>query len=268
MPELRWALGGLGLLFLLGLVLWEWRRSRRTPARARLPESSVADITLTTERPRRIEPDLGDVVSVFAPRNEDSLEVPVIMPVESVKQDVPVAAQSAVDIPAAARDASGEMMTQPVAVAAPVAIRWPPAQSERVLSLRVVKHDGVPLPGRALRIALEAAGLANGPQDIYHRADPGGAVIVSAANLVRPGTLDPAQMDAAEYRGLSLFSVLPGPLPPARMLEELVATARYVAQRLSAIVQDEKGAGLDGTRLAELRLSLAGGDAPPDGGTP
>ena len=35
--------------------------------------------------------------------------------------------------------------------------------------------------------------------------------IVSAANLVHPGTLDPAHMDAQEYRGLSLFSVLPVP---------------------------------------------------------
>ncbi len=290
MPQLRWALTGLGLLFLLGLVLWEWRRSRRAPARSRLPEASVADITLTMERPRRIEPDLGDVVGVFAPRADDSLEVPVIHPVEPITQDVPVAAGSAVDVPAAARGASGAVLAQPLPARAfaetdidaavtlppgvvaspvlqkPVEIRWPPAQSERVLSLRVLKHDGAPLPGRALRISLEAAGLVNGPQNIYHRADPDGAVIVSAANLVRPGTLDPAHMDAAEFRGLSLFSVLPGPLPPVRMLEELVATARSVSQRLGAVVQDERGAGLDGTRLVELRRSLEGGDAA--GGTP
>jgi cell division protein ZipA len=135
-------------------------------------------------------------------------------------------------------------------------VRWPPSRSERVLTLRIVKADGGPLPGRALRGALEATGLAAGPQTIYHRADVAGEVIVSAANLVRPGKLDPAHMDVEEFRGVSLFSVLPGPLPPIRMLEELVATARSIAHRLGAVVQDEKGEDLDCLRLTELRRSL------------
>jgi cell division protein ZipA len=134
-----------------------------------------------------------------------------------------------------------------------------------VLTLRIMKVNGDVLPGRALRVALEAAGLVSGPQQIFHRADPEGAVIVSAANLVQPGILDPAKMDATEYRGLSLFSVLPGPLPPVRMLEELVATARSVAHRLGAIVEDEQGADLDGRRLAELRRSLPQGGGPGGG---
>jgi cell division protein ZipA len=144
-----------------------------------------------------------------------------------------------------------------------VPVRWPPARSEQVLTLRLVRQDGAALPGHALRVALEAAGLASGPQTIYHRADAEGAVIVSAANLVRPGTLDPQHMDAEEFRGLSLFSVLPGPLPPVRMLEELVATARAVAHRLGAVVQDERGADLDGQRLLQLRQSLPAGPQGP-----
>jgi cell division protein ZipA len=180
-----------------------------------------------------------------------------------------------VDIPAAARGITGDALLmnrpavnhhEPVSTeVAPAAtattatrpvIRWPPPAAERVLTLRVVKPGGDHLAGRALRIALESAGLECGPQSIYHRADPEGAVIVSAANLVQPGTLDPEHMDGMEFRGLSLFSVLPGPLPPVRMLEELVATARSVAHRLGAIVQDEGGEDLDGPRLMALRRSL------------
>jgi cell division protein ZipA len=288
MPELRQALIGLGLLFLGLLALWEWRRSRRTP-RTRLPDTPVADITLNTERPRRLEPDLGEVVSVFAPQSGDALDVPSISAVEPVAEPLRVSGESAVDVPATARGASGEVITQhgaeptladdgypqspsvlePVQAAAASSpskphapIRWPPLATERVLSVRIVKTDGSALSGRAARIALESAGLVSGPQSIYHRPDADGAVILSAANLVRPGTLDPQQMDAAEYRGLSLFSVLPGPLPPARTLEELVATARSIAHRLGAVVQDEKGADLDGQRLTELRRSLPAADAP------
>jgi cell division protein ZipA len=234
------------------------------------------------------------VVGVFAPQAEEALEVPSMRPVEPL-EPLCVSTDAAVDVPATARGASGEFITQSpaidlaadsqpeppdaaVAAAPPVdaepaaatstqktraAIQWPPRETTRVLALRIVKTDGGALAGRAVRIALESAGLASGPQSIYHRADGDGAVIVSAANLVRPGTLDPQHMDAAEYRGLSMFSVLPGPLPASRMLGELVATARSIAQRLGAIVQDENGGDLDGQRLVELRRSL-----PADNGAP
>jgi cell division protein ZipA len=262
---------------------WEWRRSRRLPRRVPL-EPRAPDITLTTERPRRLEPGIGEVPAVMHGGQEEILEVPSILPHEPL----PVSRESAVDVPAAARGADGEAIANasvattawsdvspsegatPAAAHAPhathaaapaVAIRWPPAQADRVLTLRVVKPSGEALHGRTLRIALEGAGLASGPQKIFHRADVAGAVIVSAAHLVQPGVLDPAQMDATDYRGLSLFSVLPGPLPPVRMLEELVATARSVAHRLGAIVQDEKGADLDGPRLMALRQSLEDGPA-------
>jgi hypothetical protein len=279
MPELRWALGGIGAVFLVALLVWEWRRSRRLPRRVPL-EPRAPDITLTTERPRRLEPGIGEVPAVMHGGQDEILVVPSILPHEPLM----VSHESAVDVPAAARGADGVIISAgsslPGAGAAgsagkaepaatvdaaaahpPVAIRWPPAQADRVLTLRVVKPAGETLHGRALRIALEGAGLVSGPQKIFHRADVSGAVVVSAAHLVQPGVLDPAQMDATEYRGLSLFSVLPGPLAPVRMLEELVATARSVAHRLGAIVQDEKGADLDGPRLMALRQSLEEGAA-------
>ncbi len=320
MPELRWALIGLGVLFLAGLALWEWRRGRRYP-RPVVRSESVADITLTTERPRRMEPGLDEVMGVLSSRSEEKLEVPSIR-----MEMVPVSSERAVDVPAVVSAARGGTTASrrivalddepsesgsleagsfaagafdakpletdsaameprapgPTAAEPPgtdsvrpessrpaspklsasqtnpalTTVRWPPIRSERVLTLRIVRTDGEPLPGRALRGALEATGLAPGPQTIYHRADAAGEVIVSAANLVRPGKLDPGHMDAEEFRGVSLFSVLPGPLPAVRMLEELVATARAIAHRLGAVVQDENGDDLDGLGLTELRRSL------------
>lgn len=307
MSELRWALIALGVLFFAGLALWEWRRGRRYPGPAPRTET-LADITLTTERPRRIEPGLDEVMGVLSSRSEEKLEVPSIR-----TEMVRVSAERAVDVPAvvsAAREAAmppkrgvalddapfaaesfeaESFETESFTTEPPPAessrpepprpespklsasqtnpaltvVRWPPTRSERVLTLRIVSPAGAALSGRALRGALESAGLAPGPQTIYHRADTAGEVIVSAANLVRPGKLDPAHMDAEEFRGLALFSVLPGPLPAVRMLEELVATARAVAHRLGAVVQDENGEDLDGLRLTELRRSLP--DAHGDG---
>ncbi|MEO6078528.1 MAG: cell division protein ZipA C-terminal FtsZ-binding domain-containing protein [Steroidobacteraceae bacterium] len=256
MPELRWALIGLGLLFLAGLALWEWRRSRRQYApHARAEPAAVIE---PMERARRIESGMEAMAGLSAAEPDEFLEVPTIHPVEAVR--VGVAAESAVDVPSAARYET-QAGPKPVPVLASVEIQWPPRNAGQVLSLRVVNPRGEAMSGRALRIAVEAAGLRHGPQKIYHQVTADGAVLVSVANLLRPGNFEPALMDAQEFRGLSLFSVLPGVLPPVRMLDELVALARSLAQRLSATVQDEQGAELDAQRLAELRQSLPEGDA-------
>lgn len=273
MNELRLALIILGAVFLAALLLWERRRSaRKGPA---MPPPEAAHPTPSTSvRARRLEPSIED----FSPRDAElpeSLDVPTIHPAEPVR--VEVMREVAVDIPGAAaapvEDAPG---VEPVpdepaqappdtVIATPAAppIIWPPARTERVLTVRVVRADGQMLPGRALRQSMESAGMAHGPQRIFHRVDEDGVVRASAANLMWPGSFDPAQMDAQEFRGLSLFCILPGPVPSLRMLDDLLELAHTVAARVGAVVQDEQGMPLAGERLAQLKRSLA--PQPPDG---
>lgn len=256
MPELRLALIGLGILFLVVLGLWEWRRSRRRPRQV-LAEPSPAFETF--ERPRRTEPGMEGMAGMSALDRDEQFEVPVIHPVESVR--VGVASEPAVDVPSAARfEAVAEPELEPgAAPELPVQvapIQWPPREAVRILSLRVSGIRGQLLSGRDVRIALDAAGLRHGPQGIYHLATPEGAVLVSVANLVRPGELNPAQMDAQEYRGLSVFSVLPNVLSSARVLDELVGVARAMAHRVGGVVQDADGQDLDGVRLTQMQKSL------------
>jgi cell division protein ZipA len=252
MQELRWALLGLGSVFLLGLAVWEWRKpARRTADRSATQTHSPAE---SAERTRR-EPSIDEFADFSTPAPNVPLEVPAIHPVESVLVDV--AQESAVDVPAAAR------RNARVLPAATVAIQWPPQNTERVISLRIVDARGAALSGRNVRMAIEGAGMRHGPQQIYHRITDDGAVLASAANLVRPGSLDPQQMDAQEFRGLNLFCILPGPLPAEQMLEELVMLARGLAARVSAIVQDDQGAVLDAEHLTQLRRSVLA--AHPDG---
>jgi hypothetical protein len=300
MPELRWALIGLGVLFIAGLALWEWRRNRRRHQQAVAEAAAGVAPQPGGEswQGRRIEPRI-DSLGPDLPAHADAPidDVPVIHPTAGGPAEVSlrVAPEAAVDVPSAAGAAhpadaiadAGAPITeepaaagvaatahepveeapaqepQPAAAAAeiraakgPVEIRWPPERADRVLMLRLTSAQGALLPGRAVRLALEQAGLVHGPQRIYHRVADDGSVLVSAANMLRPGDLDPAVMDEQQFRGLSLFSVLPGAMSPVRMLEELVAVARAVAWRLGAVVQDEHGEELDGERLVKLRQSL------------
>jgi cell division protein ZipA len=295
MSQLRVALIILGAVFVAVLALWERRRSARRSRVVPMPETAPPAASASSTRLRRVEPSIEDFTATDDLPMSGELQVPTIHPMEPLVMDVapeaavdipaaasraaatapafrsanasaPASSHAASDVPehapsqasapASASAFTPAASTAPVAAAPVGAIRWPPEKTERVLSLRVVSAGGEPLPGRPLRQALESSGMVHGPQRIFHLVDVDGAVRASAANLVRPGSLEPEHMDAQEFRGLSLFCILPGPLPAAKMLDGLVQLARDVAERAGAIVQDEQGAALNAERLTQLRRSV------------
>jgi FtsZ-interacting cell division protein ZipA len=64
-------------------------------------------------------------------------------------------------------------------------------------------------------------------------------------------------MAAEEFRGVTLFAVLPGPVEPLLTFDELLAAARGLAQELSGMVQDSKGIALSPQRAAAMRDEVA-----------
>jgi cell division protein ZipA len=108
-----------------------------------------------------------------------------------------------------------------------------------------------------LMAALELHGLAFGRYQVFHRKHPDGRSLFCVASLVEPGTFDVAQMTQQEFRGVTLFAVLPGPLPPLETMDELFGTARDLAEELSGMVQDGKGMPLSPQRAAALREDVA-----------
>jgi cell division protein ZipA len=89
---------------------------------------------------------------------------------------------------------------------------------------------------------------------------------VSLASLKEPGTFDPDRMTGMEFRGVALFTVMPGPLPALRAFDELVVTARALATTLGGQLQDERGAPLTVQRLTRLREEVT--EFERSGGTP
>src|SRR5690349_20264146 len=196
MSQLRVALIVLGAVFVAVLALWERRRSSRIARTAAPPETAAPShaSSASSTRLRRVEPSIEDFTATDDLPTSGELQVPTIHPVEPLIVDV--APEAAVDIPAAvsrvAPSASAPAIAAaPVSAAPPAGIRWPPPKTERVLSLRVVSANGEALAGRPLRQALESSGMVHGPQRIFHLVDVDGSVRASAANLVRPGSLEP-----------------------------------------------------------------------------
>ena len=96
--------------------------------------------------------------------------------------------------------------------------------------------------GGALREAIVAEGFEFGRYEIFHRLDASGRPLCSLASLREPGTFDPDAMDGIDYRGVAMFTVLPGPLPSQHALDELIGAARLLAERLGGVLQDDRGA--------------------------
>ena len=153
--------------------------------------------------------------------------------------------------PAAPRFTAADVtpITEPI-------VEWPTDEQRRVVALRLVAPPPERLAGRALRLALASEGFVLGKFQIFHKPDSSGRAVLSAANLSKPGTFDPETMDLQRFGGLSLFAVLPGPKPPLKAFEDLLATARSLNERLQGALQDERGGPLTPTRIATIRESL------------
>jgi cell division protein ZipA len=137
----------------------------------------------------------------------------------------------------------------------------PPAanvsERQKIVTLRVCAVGEERWSGRDLMSALEGHGLAYGRYQVYHRKHADGQSIFYVASLIEPGTFDAGRMPVEEFRGVSMFAVLPGPLEPLQAVDALLSTARDLARELSGTVQDAKGMPFSPQRIATLREEVA-----------
>jgi cell division protein ZipA len=131
------------------------------------------------------------------------------------------------------------------------------SEQQKIVSIRVCAPGETRWPGAALLAALESHGLAYGRYQVFHRKHVDGRSLFCVASLVEPGSFDVAHMAADEFRGVTLFAVLPGPLEPLLTIDELLSAARGLAQDLAGMVQDAKGVPLSPQRMAALRDDVA-----------
>jgi FtsZ-interacting cell division protein ZipA len=255
-----------GALFIALLFWWERRRPRQAAAAG---ESGAR--AERQEKPERTEPSFGAAAAMPRSEREQRRALPVIdwsnpsapEPAPAPAADVGGGLEEGVEGAATDR---GPSVTGAAAAVPAMIIDWPEESARRIVTLRVVPAGGDRLPGRALRQGLSACGFRHGQFGIFHLPGDDGRVILSAASLVRPGTLDPAAMDFQRYAGLNLFAVLPGPLDTGPALERLGQAALELAGRVSGRVHDEQGTPLGAASIADWRRRMLGalGGAGPD----
>jgi cell division protein ZipA len=263
--ELRWILLGLSLPLLAAIWWWTARRSGQAPGNAELRESTalkpVEPMPALDARPEPEARDWG--VPPFEPlsiRTAEFDRVPVLDgPMMVSIEPEPFAAAAAV-APGSLRpvppiQASAAENSDRFAAVAPPAPNT--AELQRIVSIRVCAIGDTRWSGAQLLAAFELHGLAFGRYQVFHRKHVDGRSLFCVASLIEPGTFDSAAMAGQEFRGVTLFAVLPGPIAPLETVDELFATARGLAQELSGTAQDAKGIPLSPQRAAAMREDVA-----------
>lgn len=294
MGELRWTLLGLGILAILAIWWWTARRSGQAPGNAELRESTAAppvhgfapagESALAERRPAvsesrnwgvpPLEPlsirttDLEGVPELDEPMmiDADPLDMTMDIGPPAIKAPPPVpmppvypaSAPAAAPTPAASAAPVQRSSAENSDRLATVAPQVPNvSEMQRIVTVRVCAVGAARWSGAALMAALELHGLAYGRYQVYHRKHSDGRSIFCVASLIEPGTFDIAHMAEEEFRGVSLFAVLPGPLDSLQTIDALLATARDLARELSGTVQDAKGMPFSPQRAAALREDVA-----------
>jgi cell division protein ZipA len=263
--ELRWILLALSLPLLAGIWWWTARRAGQTPGNAELRESMApreSSMPAREPMPAR-HADSGD--EDMRPADED------MQPADQDLQPEPepgpelrdwgVPPFEPLNIHTAEFDRvpvlDGPMMADPDPAPAISSAAPPAAELQRIVTIRVCAVGEARWSGTQLMEALELHGLAFGRYQVFHRKHVDGRSLFCVASLIEPGTFDVAQMADEEFPGITLFAVLPGPIQPLETMDELLGTARGLAEELSGMVQDGGGLPLSPQRAAAMREDIA-----------
>lgn len=197
-----------GGFFLVGLYIWERRRSR-PDLNASLEDSSL-------EQTKR-EPQLG-------PWGDGGVAAgtsagPSGRPEEPEQPELHLAS--------------------PDAAPEDVALEGPKSPLILLLHLTPVED---PFEGEAIVHAASECGIEPGEMEIFHRyREPGSpsGPLFSIANMVKPGTFPFGAMAEFESPGLTLFTQAEGAADDPARLDEMLTTAHCLADQLDAEILDD-----------------------------
>ena len=259
MPELQLALVVLAILVLIGVycyTIWQERRRRgngkpisvpgheTASAQRRRPNIDPEDLPAVRQTARRVAEVREFEEPVSARRANDPTldpepeETAPETPAPRSPEPDPMADEGAEADPladAAEADTGGEEAEE-------VGLDGFDPDEQKIIVLHVMgPEEG--LPGDRLRSILESERCRHGQYNIFHRAERGEdgrpGLVFSVADLVEPGEFDLPDMDGSSYRGVTLFAVLPGPMPGTQAFRTMLNTASRIAEELSGEVLDE-----------------------------
>jgi len=132
-----------------------------------------------------------------------------------------------------------------------------------LIQLSVAKRQGE-FDGYDLLEVAESCGLRPGDMDIFHcldEFDDVTRIYFSMANMVKPGTFPFDNMEGFSTPGMMLFAQLDGYPEDLTVLEEMIATARKLANTLGGDVLDDTRRPLTVRKEEAMRNAVLANEA-------
>ncbi len=130
---------------------------------------------------------------------------------------------------------------------------------EKIVVLHVTAGKGYCFTGPAIADMARQTGLVLGEQNIFYRYPDGDrrrTPLFGMASMVEPGTFEPDRMPELETPGLALFLQLPAPFDGVTAFEEMLETARRLADRLDGHLLDGRRCDLTQQAVEHIREDL------------
>lgn len=133
------------------------------------------------------------------------------------------------------------------------------AAPDKILAIHIIAPPRQKFRGTDIDAAARACGLIHGYMRIYNRHPDDRtdkAPVFSLANIMEPGSFDTEQLENTGTPGLTVFMTLPGPGRPLASFNDMLETARSVAESLGGELEDESRSSLSIQRVENIREEL------------
>lgn len=137
----------------------------------------------------------------------------------------------------------------------------PDPEGPLIVQLSVVAPGGGRFEGVAIVRAASTCGLEAGEMDVFHcylGDENEQRTLFRVANLVKPGTFPFGAMEEFSTPGLVLFASLEGESGDLAVVDEMIATARCLAEELKGEIRDETRNPFSAAKEETLRARVIG----------
>jgi cell division protein ZipA len=128
----------------------------------------------------------------------------------------------------------------------------------KVVAVRIMPAPGSAFPADELILTLREAGLRHGQLGIFHchADDDEERIRYSVASLIEPGSFDLSKLKDSEYKGVSMFAILPAPEDGLQLFDDMISKAREIAKAVEGTLADEQGGTFSLQRERYMREDL------------